>query len=530
MALRNAKSLGVGLVAAALCLTAGPAAAQDGDQVLVRSVPIGNLKVLDPIWTTAYITRNHAYMVWDTLFATDANDEIQPQMVGSWEVSDDGLTYKFTLRDGLLFHDGQPVTAEDAVASIKRWGARDGMGQSLLKYTENLEANDDKTFTLTLNEPIGFVLEALGKIDSNVPFIMPARIANTDPNEQITEVIGSGPFRFVEEEWVPGSKVVYEKFEEYVPRDEPASLAAGGKVVHVDRVESIYMPDAGVAMSAIAAGEIDLHESPPPDLLALVENNPDVVVQANDPQGYQLFMVLNHLYPPFDDRKARQAVLWGTDQEEYLATVVGDPARYTVCPAVYGCGGPNESDAGSEALLSTDIEKARKMLEEAGAFGAKLVQLDPADNSTLHPAALMGAQTMRRLGFDVQIDAMDWSTLTQRRASKEAPGEGGWNFFVTNATATGIANPLTHNYVKNCEDAWYGWPCDERIVEVSEAWALESDPGKRAEMVEELQRLHLENVTYVPLGQYRNQIIFRKEITDVIPSPALFYWNLKKES
>lgn len=521
--------LGGAAMVGALCgMMSGEALAQD-DKITIRSVPIGNLKVLDPIWTTAYITRNHAYMVWDTLFATDANNEIQPQMVGDWSVSDDGVVYTFTLRDGLLFHDGSPVTAADAVASIKRWGARDGMGQSLMSYTESLAADDEDTFTLTLSQPIGFVLEALGKIDSNVPFIMPERIANTDPNEQISEVVGSGPFRFLAEEWVPGSKVVYEKFEQYAPRPEPASLAAGGKVVHVDRVESIYMPDAGVALSALAAGEIDLHESPPPDLLALVADNPDVVVQTSDPRGYQLFMALNHLHPPFDDPVARQALLWGTNQEEYLATVVGDPARYQPCPAVYGCGGPNESDAGAEALMAFDLEKAKAMLAEAGASGAPLVQLDPADNSTLHPAALMGAQTMRRMGFDVQVDAMDWSTLTQRRASKAPPSEGGWNFFITNATATGIENPLTHNFVKNCAQAWYGWPCDERIVELSAEWGLETDAEVRDAKLAELQALHMENVTYIPLGQYRSQRIYRKEIVDVIPGPALFYWNLRKE-
>ncbi|MEO1092462.1 MAG: ABC transporter substrate-binding protein [Pseudomonadota bacterium] len=529
MTRRRTTLLAAGLLGAmTMVVAAGNVAAQE--PIVVRSVPIGNLKVVDPIWTTAYITRNHAYMVWDTLFATDANNEIQPQMVDTYEVSDDGLTYTFTLRDGLLWHDGTPVTAADCVASIERWGGKDGMGQALMKFTESLEVVDDKTFRLQLTQPIGFVLEALGKIDSNVPFMMPARIAATPPNEQITEVIGSGPFRFVADEWVPGSKVVYEKFEDYVPRDEPASLAAGGKVVHVDRVESIYMPDPGVAMSAIAAGEIDLHESPPTDLLPLVENNPDVVVQPNDPQGSQLFMVVNHLHPPFDDQAARQALLWGTQQEEYMATVVGDPQRYEVCPAVFGCGGPNESDAGSEALMGFDLDQANALLEQAGVVGAPVVQLDPADNSTLHPAALMGAQTLRRLGFDVSLEAMDWSTLTQRRASKAVPGDGGWNIFVTNSTATGIANPLTHNFLKNCEQAWYGWPCDPRIVELTDAWALESDAAKRAAIVDELQQLHLENVSYIPLGQYRTAILYSKDISDVIPGPAIFYWNLKKSS
>ncbi|WP_366655644.1 ABC transporter substrate-binding protein [Fodinicurvata sp. EGI_FJ10296] len=501
----------------------------DDEEIVVRSVPIGNLTVLDPIWTTAYITRNHAYMVWDTLFAMDANNEVQPQMVDTYEISDDGLTYTFTLREGLLWHDGEPVTAADCVASIERWAANDGMGQAMMRYTDSIDVVDDDTFTIQLSEPIGFVLEALGKIDSNVPFMMPERLAETPPDEQIEEVIGSGPFRFVEDEWVPGSVVVYEKFEDYVPRDEPPSMAAGGKVVHIDRVESVYMPDAGVAMSAVAAGEVDLHESPPPDLLEMVAGNPDVTIQPNDPLGWQLFMALNHLHPPFDDPEVRRALLWGTDQEAYMANVIGDPERYDVCAAVFGCGGPNESDAGSEALLGVDIERARQMIEDAGAMGAEVLIMDPADNSTLHPAALMGTQTLRNLGFDVTVEAVDWSTLTQRRARQDPPSEGGWNVFITNSTATGIDNPLTHNFVKNCDDAWYGWPCDERIVELNEEWALETDEDRRAELIDEIQALHMENVTYIPLGQYRPAIVYSNQISDVIPAPAIFYWNIRKE-
>jgi peptide/nickel transport system substrate-binding protein len=526
--MKLARLLAAAFLPVALCLE--PAAAQQVQKkTVIRSIPIGDLKVVDPIWTTAYITRNHAYMIWDTLFALDANDVPQPQMVDSWTVSDDKLTYTFNLRDGLKWHDGGQVTAADCVASLKRWGARDGMGQALLRYTKSLDPIDAKTFRIVLKQPVGFVLDALAKIDSNVPFMMPERIANTDPNEQIKEVIGSGPFRFVANEWVPGSKVVYEKFEGYLPRKEPASQAAGGKLVHIDRVESVYMPDAGVALAALASGEIDIHESPPTDLLSLVENNPDVKVVPNDPQGYGLFMVLNHQQPPFDKLEVRQALLWGTKQEEYLAAMVGDPKRYQFCAAIYGCGTPNESAEGAEPLLSFNLEKAKKMIQDAGAAGAKVILMDPTDND-LHNAALVGAQTLRRLGFNVDVQAMDWSTLVQRRASKAEPAKGGWNVFVTNATTTGIANPLVNNFAKNCEQAWYGWPCDRRIVEAGRNWAVETDPVKRKQLIGELQKQHLESVTYVPLGKYRPAIIFRKELSGIIPAPSIFYWNIRKKA
>jgi peptide/nickel transport system substrate-binding protein len=514
------------VLAALLALNAGTAWAQK--KIVIRSVPIGNLKIIDPIWTTAYITRNHGYMVWDTLFALDAHNKPQPQMVDTWSVSDDKLTYTFTLRDGLKWHDGGQVTAADCVASLRRWGAKDGMGQALMSYTADLSAVDARTFRLVLRQPVGFVIDALAKIDSNVPFMMPERIAMTDPNSQITEVIGSGPFRFVAEEWVPGSKVVYEKFKDYVPREEPPSQAAGGKVVYVDRVESIYIPDHGVAMAAVASGELDLHESPATDLLALVEDNPDVVIIPNDKLGYQLFMVLNHLNPPFDNKSVRQAVLSGMKQSEFLMTMAGTPKRYSVCAAVYGCGLPNESSAGTGPLLNAAPEKAKNLLQTAGALGAKILLMDPTDND-LHGAALIAAQSLRRMGFTVEVAAMDWSTLLQRRASKAPPERGGWNVFVTNATVTGIANPLIHNFVKNCDQAWYGWPCDQRVVDLGRQWALEGDPDKKKALIDELQRVHLENVTYVPLGMYSPTIIYRKELSGIIPAPAIFYWNIKKK-
>jgi peptide/nickel transport system substrate-binding protein len=523
----NCVRLTTGVLAAAalVAFSAGIAAAQ---KKIIRSVPIGSLKIVDPIWTTAYITRNHAYMVWDTLFALDANNVPQPQMVERWTLSDDKLTYTFKLREQLKWHDNTPVRAADCVASLKRWAAKDGMGRALWEFVVQIEPVDEATFKLVLKQPVGFVLEALGKIDSNVPFMMPERIANTDPNTQITEVIGSGPFRFLKEEFVPGSKVVYEKFEGYVPRQEPPSQAAGGKVVKVDRVESTYLPDAAVATAALAKGELDLLESPSDDLMRTVEKNPDVVIEPNDPLGYQLFLVINHLHPPFDKREARQALMWGIKQTDYLAAISSDPNRYQACPAVFGCGGSNESRLGAEALAGFDPARAKAMLLESGYDGRAVVVMDPADNTILHPAALVTAQMLRRIGVKVDLQAMDWSTLTQRRASKDIPGQVGWNLFVTNATLTGIGNPLLHTYIKNCEQAWYGWPCDSKIVDLTRRWALESDSARRKQITDELQQAHMQNVSYIPLGQYRSIIAYRKELTGLIRAPSLFYWNIEK--
>jgi peptide/nickel transport system substrate-binding protein len=495
---------------------------------VIRTVPIGDLKVLDPIWSTAYITRNHAYMIWDTLFALDAQNRPQPQMVDGFTVSPDQLTYTFTLRPGLLWHDGTPVRAADCTASLRRWGAKDGMGRALMAVTAALEPLDDRTFRLTLSRPVGFVTDALAKIDSNVPFMMPERLARTDPNTQITEMVGSGPFRFMRDEWVPGVRVVYEKFAGYVPRSEPPSQAAGGKLVKVDRVEALYTPDASTAANALIAGEFDLLESPAPDLVPMLQRAPDVRVAANDPLGYQLFLVLNHLQPPFDRLEARQALMMAVRQADFMRGSVGDTTPWQECAGIFGCQPDDKQSPAALGWPGYDIDRAKALLAASGYDGRPIVILDPADNATLHPGALLTADALRRLGAVPDVQAMDWSTLTVRRAVKGPVGQGGWNLFVTNATVTGIANPLIDNYAKNCEDAWYGWPCDRRIADLTKAWSFETDPAKRDAIFRDLERAHLEQVTLIPLGQYQSVIAARKNLVELIPGPALFYWNIDK--
>ncbi|GGG44097.1 ABC transporter substrate-binding protein [Caldovatus sediminis] len=503
------------------------AAAQEGRKV-VRSVPIGDLRALDPIWTTAYITRNHGYLVWDTLFALDAQNRPQPQMVGGWETSGDGLTWTFQLRPGLMWHDDTPVRAADCVASIRRWGARDGMGRALMAVTDSLEAADERTFRLRLKQRVGFVLDALGKIDSSVPFMMPERLARTDPNQAVTEAVGSGPFRFVREEWVPGVKVVYEKFRRYVPRDEPASQAAGGKVARIDRVESLYTPDAATAMNGLLTGEFDLLESPAPDLVARMRRAPDVVVVPNDPLGYILFCVINHLHPPFDRVEARRALMAAVKQSDFMAGTVGEGTPWRECAAVFGCRPDEPPQFDTLGWEPHDPAKGAAMLRAAGYDGRPIVVLDPADNATLHPGALLIAEALRKIGAAVDLQAMDWSALVQRRNSRAAPGQGGWNVFVTNATITGIANPLLNTFVRHCEEGWFGWPCDRRVGELTRAWTFETDPGERQRILKRLEKVHVETVTQIPLGQYRSVIAHRRALRGLLPGPALFYWNIEK--
>ncbi|MFQ5954240.1 MAG: ABC transporter substrate-binding protein [Kiloniellales bacterium] len=512
----------------ALGTAANEAAAQE---VVLRVAPHADLKNHDPIWTTAYITRNHGYMVYDTLFALDKDLKPQPQMVDTHEVTDDGLTHTFKLRQGLKWHDGAPVTAEDCVASIKRWGKRDGMGQKLMDFTAKLEAVDQLTFKLTLKEPYGLVVDSLGKISSNVPFMMPKRLAETDAFEQVAEIIGSGPYKFVKEEWVPGAKVVYVKNEDYVARDEPANFAAGGKVAKVDRVEWIYMPDAATALNALQAGEIDYWEVPQIDLIPTLEGNPNIKVEVKDPLGTQGWMRPNHLHPPFNHPKARQALLYLVKQADYLRAIIGDQKFWTECPSYFMCGAPLETAIGSEPLMTQDFEKAKRLMTEAGYKGETIVLMDPTDIPILHGASLMTAQLLRQIGVKVEVQAMDWSTLTSRRAEKKKVEDGGWNVFHTWFIGADAVSPVSNIGVSGgcAERAWFGWPCDEKLEKLRDQYARETDPAKQKKIAEAVQARAYEVVPYVNYGQWYQPLAYRDNLEGVLSSPVPFFWNISKK-
>ena len=361
---------------AALGLAFGaPASAESVLRVSMHS----DLKIIDPIWTTALISADHGYLVYDTLFALDEALTIKPQMVDKWEVSPDKLTWTFTLRDGLEWHDGTKVTAADCVASIRRWGARNSMGQMLMSFTGDLAAPDDRTIRLVLKEPYGLVLEALGKTGANVPFMMPRRVAETAPNSQINDATGSGPFIFKRDEWKAGEKAVYIRNPKYKPRAEPPSGLSGGKVAKVDRVEWIWIADSQTQVNAILKGEIDLIQITPYDLLPLIDKSKDVATQVVDRPGRQFIMRFNTLAKPFDDARIRQAVTYALTQKPFLEANIGDPRYYKECKSLFPCGLPLESTVGWEDRLSGDVAKARKLLEEAGYDGTPLVLLHQTD-------------------------------------------------------------------------------------------------------------------------------------------------------
>lgn len=514
--------------AVVLPLLFGTLSAAWGESVL-RVIPHADLKNLDPIWTTAYISRNHGYLIYDTLFAMDESFQAQPQMVDTWTVSDDQLTWTFKLRDGLKWHDGAAVTGEDCVASLQRWGQRDGMGQALFAAMDSLTAPDAGTIEMKFKEPYGLVLESIGKISSNVPFMMPKRIAETDAFEQIDEHVGSGPFMFKADEWVPGSKVVYVKNPDYVPRSEAPSAASGGKIAKVDRVEWTYFPDQTTAMNALISGEVDYFESPANDLMPILSANEDVVVEINDPLGNTGFARFNHLLPPFDNEKVRRAAIMAMKQEDYLTAAVGDEQFWQTCYSVFPCGTPLSNDIGSDLMATGDIDKAAAALKESGYDGTPVVLMHPTDVPLLSAFTLVTAQKLRKIGMEVDVQAMDWSTLTSRRAKRDPVDEGGWNMFHTWWIGADAIDPMGIAFSGNPDKGWFGWPEDEALEAARTAYSLASDDASKKEIAEQVQERLWAIGASGHLGQFFVPVAYRSNIKGLIKSPVQFFWNMSVE-
>lgn len=517
------------LIAVAAGITLGfVAAGQAQAEKVLRVNMHSDLKIVDPIWTTAYMSRNYGYMVYDTLFAMNTSGEIKPQMVDSFTISEDGLTYDFTLRDGLIFHDDQPVTSEDIIASLQRWGAKDAMGQKMMTFVDEMSATGDNTFQFKLNEPTGMIINALGKPSSNVPFIMPARIAATDPGEQITEYVGSGPFVFLEDEWKPGDKAEFAKFEGYVPRSEPADGLAGAKEVFVDKVVWQVIRDQQTKMNALSKGELDVIEQPSHDLLPLMEQDENIQLADLNPFGNQYTFRFNVLHPPFDNPKMRQALLYAFDQEEFLLAAVGDEKYYTLCKAMFICGTPIATEAGFEDKLTGNLNKARELVEEAGYDGTPILLMHPTDLSILEPLPPVAKSIMEKIGLKVDMQAMDWQTLVGRRNKQEAVADGGWNAFITAWNSVDNASPLTTPFLNAaCDKALFGWPCDEQIQTLRDQFSKEPDPAKQLALVEQLQMRVAEYPTHIHLGQYYQPHAIAANVSGAIEAPVPVFWGYK---
>ena len=523
------RTLLAGLGAASV---ARPALVRAASATTLRLIPQVDLSFLDPHWTTAYVTRNHGYMVFDTLYGQDGSFTAQPQMVEGHTIENDGKLWTLKLRPGLMWHDGTPVLSRDCTASIRRWAKRDALGDALMAATDELSTPDDRTLRFRLKHPFPLLPAALGKAASPMPAMMPERLANTDPFSQITEMVGSGPFKFVASERVLGARNVYEKNDKYVPREGgTVSWTAGPKIVHFDRVEWTTIPDAATAAGALQSGEQDWLEYPALDLLDLLRGNRNIRVTLPDPTGLVEMMRPNHLQPPFNNPAIRRAVLHAIDQAQFMEAITPDPKLRHTPLGYFGPGTPMASEVGLEPLKPPiNLDHARAELKAAGYNGERVVLLVPTDYVTLKAMADVASETMKSIGMNVDYVATDWGTMLQRRNSKQPVEAGGWSCFVTGWAGLDWSNPAGHIALRgNGEAGWPGWSNDPKLEAMRQDWLTATDETKQKAICEDIQREAMDQVPYFPLGQYMQPTAFRTRLSGVNDGFATF-WNIKPVS
>jgi len=517
-------------VLAATGLAAPSIARAEASRVL-RFIPQADLAALDPVWTSVYVTRNHGYMVFDTLYGQDSAFRTQPQMVEGATTGRDGLEWRLRLRDGLRFHDGEPVLARDCVASIRRWGRRDAFGQTLLRATDELSAADDRTIVFRLRTPCPWLPDALGKIGINMLPVMPERLAATDPFKQVSEMVGSGPFRFLADERVSGARVAYARFEGYQPRDTGAAdWTAGPKVAHFDRVEWTVIPDGATAAAALRRGEADWWEQPLFDLLPLLARDPGIATSVVEVTGNIGQLRMNALHPPFDNPAIRRALLLALDQGDFMRAVAGDQEAYWRSGVgFFAPGTPMASDRGLAALNGPrDAGAARRAMQAAGYAGERVVLMSPGDYPRIAALAAVAADLLQRCGMNVDVQEMDWGSVIQRRASKAAPGQGGWSVFITTFTGADMSSPASNPALRGTGgDGWFGWPTAPRLEELRDAWLAAPDVASQRRIAADLQGQAFEDVPFLPLGQFFQPTAWSRGLTGGLQGMPLF-WGIRR--
>ncbi len=494
----------------------------------VTFVPHADLASLDPVWTTADITRNYSLAVFDTLFAYDAQFNVQPQMVEGVKTESDGKTWELTLRDGLKFHDGEKVLARDCVATIKRFASRDPFGQAMMKRVAEITAPSDNVIQFRMNKPFPLLPNALAQVYCA---IMPTRLAETDPLKQIPEAIGSGPFKFVADERIPGQRVVFAKNEAYVPRSSGVpSFNAGPKVVNIDRVVWTFIPDPATAEAALAQGEIDWWENPTIDLIPQIKKNDSINVVVKDRTGEIACMRFNQLFPPFDNPAVRRAVISALDQKEIMEAVAGAvPSLIKTDVGIFVPGTPMASTVGVEVTRGPkDMNKAKADLAAAGYKGEKIVILAATTIPTIWAEAQVASDLLTRMGFNIDLQSLEWGTVVQRRASREPIDKGGWNIFYTYLGGFGNVSPAPDIAIRgNGTSAWFGWPTNPKMETLYDAWFEAPDLAAQKKIVDEMQTVFWQDPPYAPMGMYDQPTAFNKRITDVHDGWPQFY-GLKK--
>ncbi len=510
--MQRRRLLKAGLAGAATM--ARPAVVRAQAASTLKFIPYADLALLDPA-VSAFVTRNHAMMVFDTLFAPDAAGVPQPQMLAGYTKEPDNLTWTLTLRDGLMFHDGTKVLARDAVASIKRWWVNDAFGQALAAATDEISAPTDSVIRFRLKRPFHLLPDALGHPTNTMAVIMPERLAVTPASTRIIEMVGSGPFRYVAGERVAGARNVYARFAGYVPRSGTASFCAGPRLAHFERVEWLTTPDPATQVAALRRGEVDWVEQPLMDLVPSLRADKAIKVEVAETRGLIGFLRFNFLYPPFDNPAIRRVTLKAVNQVDYMDAVVGGNAPVNTQTGLFTAGSELASDAGMEALSGRHrIDDLKRELVVAGYQGERVVFLAPTDVPRINAIAFVGIDMLRKIGMNVDVVATDWGTVVQRSVSRQPLDKGGWNMFAAFTGGIDVSTPGTHQLMRgNGANAYNGWPTLPKLEALRDQWLASEDKATQQALARQMQVQAMEDVPYLPLGSYDQPTAYKADLT-----------------
>ena len=509
-----------------------PALAQSERTRVLKFVPQAALTIMDPIWTTASVTENSAFYVFDTLFGVDSQLVPRPQMAEGASVSDDGRTWTVKLREGLKFHDNTPVRAVDCAASLKRWAARDTLGQTLALVVDDWVVTDDRTLTIKLKQPFPLMIFALGKPAANVPFIMPERLALTDPSKQIPDLVGSGPYRFLPDQFVAGARSAWAKFDGYVPRQEPTSWFSGGKMAYFERVEWQVIPDSATAFAALKTGEIDWWEQVQPDMVASLKAAKGVTLGSGDPTGYVGVMRFNHLTAPFNNPKLCNAIVQAVNQTDYMGAVTAnDPNSYRVCHSMFPCGTPYGVTPTPDPMSDDpDLGRIKQLVKDSGYNGEKIVIINPSDQAAIEPFGQITYDLLsRRLGMNVDLQETDWGTVITKRNNRGPVNQGGWSIFHTWWNGAAVSLPAINSFVRGQgATGWFGWYSNPKIETLTGEWLAAPDDAARQRLAMDIQLVAFADAPTVPLGQFFIRTALRSDLTGLVEAPAAVPWGLRR--
>lgn len=498
----------------------------NSEKKILKVVPHVNLTILDPLWTSQYITRNHGYLIYDTLFSLDISGNPQPQMIKDYSVSDDGLSWKFQLRDGLKWHDGKDVSSDDCIASLKRWSIRDGFGQQLFKNIKEIKKTDERSFSIELIRPYKDILYTFSKVSSYVPFMMPKRVAETDPSKQITDYTGSGPFIFQKDQFQPGKKSVYFKNYNYVARPEPSSYAAGSKQAQVDEIDWVTYTNSLEAINALKNGEVDYLEAPDPKLINQIKDNNDIVISSTTPDGFVGVMRFNTLAPPFNNIAVRHAVASIIKPSNYMIGAFENEKNWTICTATYPCKPNTDSETNEILIDSKIINEAKRVIKESGYNNEPVVLLNAIDIPVVSSFSETTARNLRLLGMSVVVKNTTWAEMAQERTLRMTNNKTSWDIFHTFWASSDMENPNNILFSTDRTNGWFGWPNNAAIEVLRELYPFAKNEQNRSEIIDKIRQYTKYETNYIPLGQFVLPVAYRSRVHGVTNAPAQFYWTV----